>query len=94
MLIHYALVSLFAPVLGFLLLAISPSLRRQGLFAGAVSCLFAILSLVAALGMFWGLDPGGAAAIATVDWLPHDGQPMAQLGLQVDGISASMAVVT
>lgn len=93
--LELALLALFAPVGGFLALAILPFLRRSGLAAGVVSSAFAVTSLVAALIMLVQVlaDPGMAPVVALVDWLPHQGRPMAQLGIRVDGISVTMTVV-
>ncbi|MBN1337433.1 MAG: NADH-quinone oxidoreductase subunit L [Deltaproteobacteria bacterium] len=91
--IPLALFVVLGPVAGFLLLAGLPVLRRSGLAAGVVSSAVALATLVAAIVLLVGVEPGAAPVIAQIDWLPHQGEAFARLGVRVDGTSAVMGAV-
>lgn len=91
--LHWAAIALFAPLgVAFLLLVVHP-LRRAGKPAAALSVLAAVVSLISALVVFSSVV-GGEAITETVRWLPGDGlASRIELGLHLDGLSASMLVV-
>ncbi len=91
--IQLALAVVLGPLAGFALLGALPILRRSGLAAGVVSSTVAVATLVAAVALLLGVEPGAAPVIAEVDWLPHQGVAFARLGLRVDGTSAVMGAV-
>ncbi|MFO0598669.1 MAG: NADH-quinone oxidoreductase subunit L [Myxococcaceae bacterium] len=99
--IDWALLATFLPLGTALLLVIVSPLRRTGLLAGLVSVVSAVTTLVAAVMLLVPRLQGSAAAVReVVQWLPHSAlngashaRGVIELGLQVDGISATMLVV-
>ena len=90
-----ALLCCAAPLLSFLVLGLTPGLRRTGPIAGYFSIAFAALSTLAAVSMLMGRigAPAAPADILQVDWLVAGAKTVVRMGVQVDGISASMLVV-
>jgi NADH-quinone oxidoreductase subunit L len=84
-----ALVVLGLPLLAFLVLAVLPPLRRAGRAAGWVSIAAAAAALTGAL-LLW---RDGGAAEARWPWIPGDGGPMVTVGVLVDPLAATMAVL-
>jgi NADH-quinone oxidoreductase subunit L len=89
-----ALTPLLIPLVSFLLLALIGPLRRTGRFAGWISCAAAILSCVAALDLLNRVVTGKIETYShVVPWLVANGKTIGELGVRIDGISASMLVV-
>ncbi|MBX7190948.1 MAG: NADH-quinone oxidoreductase subunit L [Sandaracinaceae bacterium] len=88
-----ALVAVLAPALAALLLAVLPMVRRRGAPAAWICLASSVASLVSA-GLLLAGQLGEAEPMAwTTSWLTLDGQGLGELGVNVDGISASMLVV-
>ena len=91
----YAAISLGAPILAALVLATVPALRRRGAPAAAICILGSVAAFGAAVLMLLDRLGGGPAEVWSVPWLESGGVTIADIGLRVDGVSASMlAVVT
>jgi len=91
----YAAVSVGAPILAAVVLAIVPGLRRRGAPAAFLCILGSVAAFGAAVLMLLDRLGGGAAEVASIPWLKSGGLPIADIGLRADGVSASMlAVVT
>jgi NADH-quinone oxidoreductase subunit L len=85
-----------APFAAALLLTVLPSLRRTGRPAGAVALAGAGVALGAAVVLAAGLWRGTRPpeTLATAVWLPQAGpEPLATVGVWVDPLSTSMAVL-
>jgi NADH-quinone oxidoreductase subunit L len=85
---YLSLASLLLPAASFLILAIVAPLRRAGRPAAYLSILCALGSLAAAVGAWRG--QGEAITRLVWDWLPAQGQPLATIGVLVDGSSTVM----
>jgi NADH-quinone oxidoreductase subunit L len=85
---YLSLASLLLPAASFLILAIVAPLRRSGRPAAYLSILFALGSLVAAVAAWRGQSE--AVTRLVWDWLPAQGQPLATIGVLVDGSSTVM----
>ena len=85
---YLSLASLLLPAASFLILAIVAPLRRSGRPAAYLSILFALGSLAAAVAAWRG--QGEAVTRLVWDWLPAQGQPLATIGVLVDGSSTVM----
>ncbi len=99
--IDWALLSTFLPLATALLLVLVSPLRRTGLGAGLVSVVSAVATFVGAV-MVLASRFGAEAGVVhrTIQWLPHSalggvahGRGAIELGVHVDGISATMLVV-
>lgn len=88
-----ALVALLAPALAALLLAVFIPLRRRGMPAAVVTLLGTVTSLAAAAQLLLGRLDATEPAQRTVPWLGAGARAIAELGVRVDGPSASMLVV-
>lgn len=88
-----ALAVLAWPLASFLLLALVWPLRHNGRLAGWISTLAAVASFLGSLRLLWKVLGGEGTGTDTVPWLVADGRVIAELGIHVDGISASMLVV-
>jgi len=92
--LNAALLTLFIPLASFLLLALVGPLRRTGRLAGWLSSAAAIASCLAAVRLLDGVSAGAwDASVHTVPWLVAGGKTIASVGVQIDGISATMLVV-
>ena len=89
--ITLALISVFLPV-ATAAMAIVVTLLGRGRATGLLSVVSAAAALGCALGLFAGQLGGAEPAEALVTWLPHAGDAI-QIGVRVDGLSASMLVV-
>jgi NADH-quinone oxidoreductase subunit L len=88
-----ALAAVFAPALAALILAVLPPLRSRGWPAAAL-CLISTLVAGAASVTLLALRLGGAGDFrAVAPWLVAGGRTLAEVGLQVDAVSAPMLVV-
>lgn len=88
-----ALVTVAAPACAALILAAIPPLRRLG-WSAALLCIVATsLSFAAAIVILRGATAGIAPSEWTTPWLRAGGVTLAEIGLRVDGVSASMLVV-
>ncbi|HET9358209.1 MAG TPA: NADH-quinone oxidoreductase subunit L, partial [Vicinamibacterales bacterium] len=85
---YLSLASLLLPAASFLILAIVAPLRRSGRPAAYLSILFALGSLAGAVAAWRG--QGEAVTRLVWDWLPAQGQPLATIGVLVDGSSTVM----
>jgi NADH-quinone oxidoreductase subunit L len=89
-----ALLPLLIPLASFVLLALCWPLRRAGRIAGAISCAAAIVSCLAALRLLsWVMSGQFVTYRKTVPWLVAKGETIAEVGVHIDGVSASMLVV-
>ncbi|MEZ4655210.1 MAG: NADH-quinone oxidoreductase subunit L [Candidatus Eisenbacteria bacterium] len=88
-----ASIALFLPLASFAILTLVKPLRKSGAPAGIFSSLMALGSLAASLMALFGRAPHDPAQVSVVPWLVSGGKVMAELGIRLDGISASMAVV-
>ena len=92
-----ALLPILLPLACFFLLAICWPLRHLGKLAGAISSAVAIISCLSAVRllnmvMSGAVDPQEGFT-HTATWLVANGRTIAEVGIHVDGISASMLVV-
>ncbi|MCC7385786.1 MAG: NADH-quinone oxidoreductase subunit L [Deltaproteobacteria bacterium] len=97
---RWALVSTFVPLAAALLLVLLPRLRRAGKPAGYFSVLAAGVALAASVVVLGQIATSGELVRVLVQWLPHGSLAPAvhsraaiQVGVHVDGLSASMLVV-
>lgn len=92
-----ALFPILIPLACFLLLAVCWPLRHNGKLAGAISCAAAIASCFGALRLLNLVMSGEVGAAdgfsQTFPWLVANGNTIAEVGVRVDGISATMLVV-
>lgn len=100
--LDWALLATFLPLGTALTLVLISPLRRTGLFAGLVSVTSAVTTLVSAVMLLAPRLSGAASGTVreVIRWLPHSSleanahaRGAIELGLQVDGISATMLVV-
>ncbi|MDH5490862.1 MAG: NADH-quinone oxidoreductase subunit L [Myxococcales bacterium] len=92
--ISLALVALLVPFGMALLLVLAAPLRRAGWPAAWLSVLAAAISLGASLSLLaHQVRNTGSLSLLEQPWLPHAGRSLVTVGVQVDGISASMAVI-
>ncbi|HNF95654.1 MAG TPA: NADH-quinone oxidoreductase subunit L [Pseudomonadota bacterium] len=87
-----ALIALLLPGAVALLLATVPALRHR-VTAIVFSVLAALTSLGSAILLVLGQLTPTPPQLWTVPWLPQAGAPLAEIGLRIDGISASMLLV-
>ncbi len=90
---NFALTALFLPLASFAILGLVLPLRRSGIPAAIFSSLMAVGSLVASVLALMGRSAHGDAEIVSIPWLISEGQTIAEIGVRLDGISASMLVV-
>ncbi len=83
-----ALTALLAPALVALSLAVAPSVRRRGAPAAALTILASLASFGAAVALLF-----EHSARLTVPWLRTGARVIAEVGVNVDGVSTSMLVV-
>ncbi len=88
-----AVLALALPLASFLLLALIPPLRRTGRQAGLLSTLAAFASLLSSLRLLGKVAAGEGLGTWTLPWLVSEGRVIAEVGLHVDGLSATMLVV-
>lgn len=92
--LHLAMIALGTPLLAALLLALGFPLRRRGRAAAFVSLFGASVTVAASFTLLGSVLSGGASPVGwTVPWLLSGGSPLVEMGLWVDGISASMLAV-
>ncbi len=92
-----ALFPILLPLACFFLLAVCWPLRHKGKLAGALSSAVAIVSCLGAVRLLsmvlsGAIDPSEGFR-ATVPWLIANGKTIAEVGVHIDGISATMLVV-
>jgi len=92
-----ALLTLTLPFACFVLLALCWPLRHQGKLAGAISAGVSIISCLSAVRLLSLLMNGNTDPLVgvshTTPWLIANGKTIAEIGIHIDGISASMLVV-
>jgi len=89
-----ALLPLTIPLASFVLLAVCWPLRRAGRVAGFISCAAAIASCLASLRLLSWVTSGQIVSYRKVTpWLVARGETIAEVGVQIDGTSATMLVV-
>lgn len=89
-----ALLPLLIPFGAFLALALIAPLRNTGRFAAWFSSGAAVLSCASAVDLLRHMLDGTLAGYSkTVPWLVADGRVIADVGVKIDGISATMLVV-
>ncbi len=90
-----ALTTLVAPASAALVLAVVPGLRSRGWPAAALCILASVVSLGAALGVLSGCLADPTPSVLAVPWLRTSSVTVAEIGVRVDGVVASMlSVVT
>ena len=90
-LITLALITALLPAGIALLLMVVPALRRSGKPAALLSIAGAFASFGAAVMIL--MRAGDEAVTASVPWILDSGQSVANIGVHIDGISATMLVV-
>ena len=86
-------VVLGAPLVAFLLVALTP-LKKRGSLAAKVVIAFSTASFLAATLLFLDqLDSPESVQRWTTTWMPTAGVPLAEVGWHIDGTSAPMLVV-
>jgi NADH-quinone oxidoreductase subunit L len=89
-----ALLPLLIPFGAFLALALIAPLRNTGRFAAWFSSGAAVLSCASAVDLVRHMLDGTLAGYSkTVPWMVADGRVIAEVGVKIDGISATMLVV-
>jgi NADH-quinone oxidoreductase subunit L len=89
--IQLALLALAAPAAAATVLALVAPLRNSGRGAIALSLLGISVSLFASFALLWQVAMGAPAAEVVLPWLPGaTAQPVAEIGVRVDGVSATM----
>ncbi|MCC6215066.1 MAG: NADH-quinone oxidoreductase subunit L [Polyangiaceae bacterium] len=99
--LYTALLCTFLPLAAALVLVLVSPLRRAGLAAGLFSVATALIAFGGAVTLLLERWSGAATPVReTVRWLPHAGlgggahaRAVIELGVQIDGISATMLVV-
>ena len=89
----WAMLALFAPVAAALLIVAIPPLRRAGAPAIWLSIGAATLAFAGAIALLAGLPSAGGPEVHEIAWLFSGGEPLATMGLRLDGISIAMLVV-
>ena len=89
--VSLALLAVLGPAAVAVVLALAPGLRARWQVAAGLSVSAAAVSLAAAAGALWGFVRTGPAEVV-VPWLPGAAGPLAELGVRVDGTSATMLV--
>ncbi len=93
-LLTLAAVAVFAPAAAALLLVLVPPLRKQGMPAAIVTLLGSVAAVVSAGRILLDrLGAGHAAESIVTPWIIVANKPLAELGLLVDGTSATMLFV-
>jgi len=91
--ISLALVALLAPVVAALILAPIPALRKRGWPAAALCILGSVLSFGAAVALLVDTLKDSTPQTLAVPWVRSAGKVIAEAGVHVDGVAASMLVV-
>jgi NADH-quinone oxidoreductase subunit L len=89
----YAAVAVFAPVAAALVLAVLYPLRKKGMPAAVLTIASSSAAFVSAVLLFIDRLQGAPPELATVPWIQSGSKVLADVGLRVDGASASMLVV-
>ena len=87
-----AALALLGPLAMALFLGAAAPLRARGKPAAWLSVAMAVTSLGAALAIF-ARQVGQPAMRLTIPWLPDGGKVLAEVGLQLDGVSIGMLVI-
>jgi len=91
--VQLALVAVFAPAAAAVLLLILFPLRHRGAPAAWVCILGSLAALGAAAKLLVDRIGGASVARETIPWILERGRPMAEVGVQLDGVSLPMLVV-
>jgi NADH-quinone oxidoreductase subunit L len=92
--LSWALIALFCPAAAALVIGLVVPLRRAGRPAAYLSLAAAFLSLAASVALVrMQLANPESLLVHTARWLPESGRQMAELGIRIDGISATMLFV-
>jgi len=92
--IEYALIALFVPLAAAFVIAVVAPLRYAGRPAALLSIAAVLVSLAASLVLLLQqLAQPDRVIREVVRWLPSAAAPLAQVGVHLDGVSISMAVV-
>ncbi len=86
-------VALGAPALAALLLVVFPWARRRGAPAAGLTIASSLLAAAAAAKLVIDRTAGAPDVRVTIPWLPAQGHPLAEVGLQLDGVSVVMLLV-
>ncbi|MGO9832081.1 MAG: NADH-quinone oxidoreductase subunit L [Myxococcaceae bacterium] len=86
-------VALAAPALAALLLVLVPWARHRAAPAAAVTIVSSLLATGAAVKLAVARSLGATDVRFTVPWLPGPSGPLAEVGLQLDGVSVVMLLV-
>jgi NADH-quinone oxidoreductase subunit L len=90
---HPATFALLLPLISFAVLTLVKPLRKSGAPAGYFSALMALGALGSSIAALLEYRDTANAYVATVPWLVNAGQSIAEVGIRLDGISATMMVV-
>src|SRR5690554_4816142 len=90
---HPATIALLLPIISFAVLTLVKPLRKSVAPAGYFSALMTLNALGSSIAALLEFRATGDAYIATVPWLVNAGQAIAEVGVRLDGISATMMVV-
>jgi NADH-quinone oxidoreductase subunit L len=92
--VAWALVALLGPAAAALVIGVVYPLRKAGKPAAYLSVVTVLLSLCAAVLLFARqLGAPEDALVQTTRWLPSAGRTIAEVGVRIDGVSASMLMV-
>jgi NADH-quinone oxidoreductase subunit L len=92
--LSWALMALLGPAAAALAIGLLPPLRRSGRPAAYLSLGAAFLALAASAALVhMQLGRPESLLVHTTRWLPDSGRQMAELGIRIDGISATMLFV-
>ncbi|MFO0555645.1 MAG: NADH-quinone oxidoreductase subunit L [Polyangiaceae bacterium] len=85
-----ALIALFGPALGALILAALPTLRARRAGAAGVTIASSLAALTAAAVLLSQQLSSNTARVFSTPWLLISGKPIAEVGVRLDGVSTSM----
>ncbi len=91
--VHLCEVALFAPALAALLLVLVPWLRHRGAPAAGLTILSSVVATAAAVALVVDRSLGAPDVRVTVPWLVARGRTLAEVGIQLDHLSAVMLLV-
>jgi NADH-quinone oxidoreductase subunit L len=91
--VHLCEVALLAPALAALALVLAPWLRHRGAPAAGLTVLSSAVATAAAVALVVDRSLGALELRVTVPWLVARGRTLAEVGIQLDSVSAVMLLV-
>ncbi|MGO9064496.1 MAG: hypothetical protein ACLQIH_07135, partial [Myxococcaceae bacterium] len=91
--LHLCEAALLAPALAALLLVLVPWLRHRGAPAAGLTVLSSVVATAAAVALVVDKSLGAPDVRVTVPWLVARGRTLAEVGIQLDHLSAVMLLV-